>query len=215
MRTRIPASGPGRSRSAATALRLGRLALPLAAVTLLSGCFDKPKIEDRWTRVDMVSSNMVPGQAVAPGASVPITFSSTITYRKILTGFAVAELRASTTVSAQSVVCAPNAPRVAMANDIDRILAGSVTCGRATRAVTGWDHLVMPVDLSFTGNVPSGMDSTGNPASLFLLCYMGSGDKVERQDGTDTLIVTPFPSAQYEILPVGMKLVISGPAAQR
>jgi hypothetical protein len=209
MRTRATASGPGSSAGAAFALRVaGRLALPLAAAFLISGCFDKPEIEDRWTRVDLESSNLLPNQMVAPGSSIPISFQGTITYRKILTGFAVVELRASTSVTAQSVVCAPDAPRVAMAYDIDRILAGSVTCGRATRAVTGWDHLVMPIDLSFTGNVPSGVDSTGNPPSLFLLCYMGSGEEVEQQDGSDSLIVTPFPAAQYEILPVGMKLVV-------
>jgi hypothetical protein len=209
MTMRPTASDPGRHRGAASALRVaGRLALPVAAAFLISGCFDKPEIEDRWTRVDLESANMLPNQMVAPGSAVPITMRATITYRKILTGFAVAELRASTSVTAQSVVCAPDAPRVAMAYDIDRILAGSVTCGRVTRAVTGWDHLVMPLDLAFTGNVPSGVDSTGNPPSLFLLCYMGSGEEVEQQDGSDSLIVTPFPAAQYEILPIGMKLVV-------
>jgi len=188
-----------------------RGALALAAGLLavgLVGCFDEPGIEDTWTRIDIDSSNIRPSQMLAGGATVPIVVNAKVTYRAIRTGFAVAELRASSSVSEASVAVHPEAPRAAMAQDIDRVLANSVTMGRSTRAVTGWDHLIQHIDFSFDGHVPAAGDSSATTGGLFLLCYLGSGDKVERQDGTDTLIVTPFNSTQYEILPIGMELLI-------
>jgi hypothetical protein len=183
------------------------LAASLLAVGLV-GCFDEPGIEDTWTRIDIDSSNIRPSQVLTGGTTVPIVVNAKLTYRAIRTGFAVAELRASSTVSEASVAVHPEAPRTVMAADIDRILQNSVTMGRSTRAVTGWDHLIQHIDFTFDGHVPAASDSSASTGGLFLLCYLGSGDKVERQDGTDTLIVTPFNSTQYEILPIGMELLI-------
>jgi hypothetical protein len=50
---------------------------------------------------------------------------------------------------------------------------------------------------------------TGPTAGLFLVCYLGSGVKVERQDGTDTVIVTPYASSPYQILPVGLSVTVA------
>ena len=117
----------------------------------------------------------------------------------------MAELRSSSSVPRSSVALGTNAPRLRMAQDIDRILAGSVTRGRAIRAVTGWDHLMQHIDLSFTGTVPAASDSSMGPGGgLFLLCYLGSGVKIELPSGADTIVVTPFTSSAYEVLPVGM-----------
>jgi hypothetical protein len=182
----------------------------LAAVTLLAGCLGKPKIEDRWTRVDLVRSSLAPGQPLAPGVAQPISVRAAITYRAIVTGVAVAELRASGTLSAADVAVGPDAPRLTMAQDIDRVLANSVSVGRATRAVTGWDHLIQDIDFDFGAVAPATMDSSGAPTALFLVCYLGSGERVERADGSDTLIVTPFISTDREILPIGMTLGVSG-----
>jgi hypothetical protein len=52
--------------------------LVLSAVTL-AGCFDKPKIEDRWTRVDVLSSSPVPRQTLPPGSMQTITLRTTVT----------------------------------------------------------------------------------------------------------------------------------------
>jgi hypothetical protein len=186
------------------------LALALGAI-LLAGCLGAPEIEDRWTRVDLLSSNLTARQAIPSGTLQPITMSTTITYRSILTGFAVADLRASSTTSAASVVLDSNAPRERMALDIDHILQTSVSVGRATRAVTGWDHLIQHVDFSFNGVAPALTDSTGAPVSLFLLCYLGDGERIERQGQADTLIVTPFRSTDYRILPVGLELAVGAP----
>jgi hypothetical protein len=173
--------------------------LALGAVTL-SGCFDKPKIEDRWTRVDVVTSNMTPGQTV-PGTAQPFTMHATVTYRAIVTGFAVAELRAADSIAAGTAV-APDAPRVTMAQTIDDILAHSRSLGRATRAVTGWDHLIQPLDFSFTATPAA--DSAGS--RLFLLCYLGSGERLELPSGADSIVITPFVSSEHQVLPVGMEL---------
>ena len=55
-------------------------------------------------------------------------------------------------------------------------------------------------------------NSSGAGASaLFLLVYLGAGDKVERNDGSDTLLITPFVSTEYELLPSGMELSAAAP----
>jgi len=114
--------------------------------------------------VDVMRSNVTPGQLMPAGMD-SISVRTAITYRAIVTGFAVAELRQSAIASPASVV-SPDADRVRMAQEIDQILANSVTRGRATRAVTGWDHLIQEIEFAFNGNVPAGMDSTGRRSVL-------------------------------------------------
>jgi len=176
---------------------------------LLSSCdvFEEPQIEDRWTRLDFDAASVTPGQVVPAGGTFPVSVRAAITYRSIVTGFVIAEVRASGTVTADQVTLHPDAPRELMAANIDSLLANSVSVGRATRAITGWDHLIQHIDLSFTGAAP--VDTSGAaPAGLFLVCYLGSGEEIELQNGQDSLIVTPFPSAQYEILPVGIEMSV-------
>jgi hypothetical protein len=192
------------------ARRAGGALLMLGAVAL-AGCFDKPKIEDRWTRVDIESSSPVPRQTLASGSMQAVSMHATITYRAIVTGFAVAELRAGDSLAAAQVPMDPDAPRVAMAEGIDVILQHSRSLGRATRAVTGWDHLIMPLDFSFNAAVPAGPDSTWGGSRLFLLCYMGSGERLELPTGGDSIIITPFISSEQQVLPVGMDLYAGTP----
>lgn len=192
------------AKSLPKGLRLAARALPLVLAGLLAGgCFDAPKLEDLWTRIDLLSASLTPSQVVAGGTAIPITVSTRLTYRRIITGYAVAELRAST-VPPSAVSIHPNAPRLTMAEGIDQVLPNSVTQGRAIRAVTGWDHLMQEINFSFTGNVPP----AGSAAGLYLLCYLGSGVKVELPSGADTIIVTPYPSTTYQILPIGMALTV-------
>jgi hypothetical protein len=178
-----------------------------------SGCLGEPKLEDRWTRVDLTGASLASGQSVPAGSTLPVQVGADITYRRIVTGYAVAELRASTTFGPGSLRMRPDADRLQMANDIDRLLATSVSMGRMTRAVTGWDHLIQHVDFTFTGLVPGSTitDSTGTGpvAGLFLVCYLGSGVKLELPSGADSIVVTPFPSNPYQILPVGLPLTVT------
>ena len=99
--------------------------------------------------MDLDHSSLAPGQALTAGTMDSIHVDTRITYRRIVTGFFVAELRASATLGSASVNVRPDAPRVPMANDIDAILASSVSLGRAVYPVTGWDHLIQPVSLDF------------------------------------------------------------------
>lgn len=185
--------------------RLAFMVLWMPCAVVLGGCFDAPKLEDRWTRLDVVGSNVQAYQSLTLGARESIAVSVDITFRSILTGFAVADLRASQTMSAGSVSIAPTAARLPMAHNIDSLLANSVSVGRATHAVTGWDHLMSRIDFSFGANIPNIIDSTGaGGGGLFLVCYLGSGDRVRRFGMEDTLVVVPFGSDQYMVLPVGM-----------
>src|SRR6185436_11440621 len=180
----------------------GGRAVPLVlGAVLLAGCFDEPEIEDRWTRVDVIASNVAPFQTFSAGSQDSITVQAKVTFRRILTGYAVIELRAST-IPTTAVAIHPDAPRVPMATAIDSIIANSVSCGRATRAVTGWDHLIQNFTLGFTGAVPA----TSN--GLFLLCYLADGDEIELANGSDSLVIAPYTSTPNEILPVGMELGI-------
>jgi hypothetical protein len=192
----------------------GALLLLAALGATSSGCMGlgEPKLEDRWTRVDMTGASLAAGQTVTAGSTIPVQVSSDITYRRIVTGYAVAELRASTTFTSGMLQLAPDGDRMRMASDIDQLLTTSVSMGRMTRAVTGWDHLIQHVDFAFSGLVPGTVtDSvgTGPTAGLFLVCYLGSGVKVELPSGADTIIVTPFPSTPYQILPVGLPLTVA------
>ena len=182
----------------------------VACCALAAGCLGTPKIEDRWTRLDLEAVTFTPGQPLMPASACSVQVASSITYRKIVTGFAVMELRASSSINGAQVVLAPDAPRMRMAEDIDRILPNSVSLGRVVRPITGWDHLIQRFDLGFTAQLPAATDSSGAPVSVFLLTYLGSGEEIERPGQSDTVIVTPFVSTQMEILPVGMPVAVSG-----
>ena len=181
----------------------------------LGGCLWEPKIEDQWTRVDLASSNLVPLQAVPSGSTLAISGHANITYRSILTGAVVAELRASSSITSTGSIVRPDAEREPMAAAIDQLLANSVSLGRDAKLVTGWDHLIQPFDFSFSGTVPATLDSAGvpigAPVGLFLVCYLASATKLERPGLPDSLIIVPFISNQYQVLPVGMPLTVTGP----
>jgi hypothetical protein len=178
---------------------------------MANGCLWEPKTEDQWTRVDIASASVIPGQVVTAGSSLALSGRANVTYRRILTGVVVAELRSASGMGAASAIVHPDGDREAMAVTIDQILAGSNGLGRDTRLVTGWDHLIQPFDFSFSGTVPAALDSSGAPVGLFLLCYLASGTEIELPDGSDSLVVTPLNSGQYQVLPVGMALTVTGP----
>jgi hypothetical protein len=192
--------------------RIGLGAVALAV--LLAGCLEEPGIDERWTLLEFLSSTPKPGQTAPSDQPLNVSVNCRVTYRRILTGFVVAEVRYSATIPPSSVVLLPGEHTLRVAEDVDRILANSVTAGRATHIVTGWDHLMQDLDLSFTARVPAqmfagGPDPTGG---LYLILYMGDGDEIELADGRDSLVVTPFVSSNREILHTGYALEISPPA---
>ena len=180
---------------------------------LLAGCLGEPEIDERWTLVEFVDVTPAPATALPGDQPIDVAVKGRITYRRIVTGFLVAEARYSDTLSPSSVASLdPDEPTLDCAHDVDLILANSVTAGRATRAVTGFDHLQQEIDLSFTAQVPAAMFAGGTQNGwLYLLLYTGSGEEIELPSGADSLVVTPFVSDAEEILHTGFPLSVSAP----
>ncbi|HTR97642.1 MAG TPA: hypothetical protein VMH61_07040 [Candidatus Acidoferrales bacterium] len=189
------------------ALRIGAPMLLVLGTCGWGGCLGSPKITDEWTRVDLTSSNVSAFETMPLGAAESVHVHAQITFRAIVTGYAVAELRVSPNYTTENLPLSPNLPRTDLASDIDSLLAHSVTAGRAIRAVTGWDHLVQTIPLDFGTTVPAVLDTTGAGAGgLFFVCYLGSGVKIERVNMPDTIVITPFKSSAMRVLPMGMAL---------
>lgn len=178
------------------------------AVVTLAGCLGEPKIDERWTLLEFVEVSPRPGQTAPAGQPLNVTVRSRITYRNILTGFLVAEVRYSDTVLPSSVKLEPTKHTLETAKDVDYILANSVTAGRATKIVTGFDHLMQDVALSFSAQ----WSDTAVAGGYYLLLYMGEGEEIRLRDGRDSLVVTPFVSTDREILHTGFPLEFAPPA---
>lgn len=182
-----------------------------AALAAFSGCLDEPDVDERWTLLEMLESDPVSQAQIAAGGPVPVRVQGRITYRAIHTGVLVAELRYSPTISPADLALDPDTHDEDQARQVDFLLANSITAGRATKAVTGFDHLMQDVDLEFDGWIPPEMTATGAPSGgLFLVMYLGEGDEVRIEGGRDSLVVTPFPSLEYEILSTGLELQVVG-----
>ncbi|MBE0565758.1 MAG: hypothetical protein IH621_07385 [Krumholzibacteria bacterium] len=189
------------------------LAVLLLAAWGAAGCLGEPEIEERWTLLEFTAVQPQPNRTVAAGQPVAVDVGARITYRAIRTGFLVAEARYCDPSPAGTAILDRSEHTLAQALAVERILASSVSAGRATRAVTGFDHLVQEIDLAFSAVVPPGMLS-GSPDSvaargLFLVLYLAEGEEIERADGTDTLVVTPFPVEQAEVLFTGFPLQVT------
>ena len=187
------------------------LGLVLAILTN-TGCLGEPEIDERWTLVELMATTPGPGASLPVDRDVDISVTGRITYRDIETGFLVAEARYAENLDRTGLVLDHTVHDLAGALEIERILDNSVTAGRATKAVTGFDHLMQTVDLSFTARVPGALgtappDST-TFRSLFLVLYIGEGEEVELQDGRDSLVVTPFRVEETEVLFTGHLLNI-------
>jgi hypothetical protein len=195
-------------RNRITTRLLGVLLVSIA----LAGCLGEPEIDDRWTKVEMLEMSPQPAQALPGDQPIAVNIKGRITYRRILTGFLVAEVRYSDTIGPATVALDPAEHTLECSKDVDRILANSVTAGRATRAVTGFDHLMQDIDLNFTAQVPQELFAA-NDRGLYLLLYMGDGDEIQLQNGRDSLVVTPFVSENVEVLHTGFALDVTPPGS--
>lgn len=199
---------------------ISHAAVPLAAaVLLLPGCLGDPPIDERWTLLEVVSGPDV--ASVTPGTSTPVSVTARITFREILTGFVIVEVRASETLTADAVGFENDEDRLAMARDVDRILAESTSLGFAARAVTGFDHLMQDIPLTIDAGLPppsangAAADSAaaaavGPAQGIFLLVYFGDVEDVEMANGDEVQVVTPLPSEENEILSTGVELAAGG-----
>ena len=194
-----------------------RLAGAAALLALTGGCLGEPPIDERWTLLEFASAMPAARQAVPDDQPVAVSVRGRITYRAIRTGFLVAELRYSESLSAAMLPLDPDEHTFENALAVEHILANSVTAGRATQAVTGFDHLMQSVNLEFTAPMPAAMSGASGDSlatrGLFLVLYMGEGDEVELPAGGDTLVVTPFDVEQTQVLFCGYPLRVVPPAA--
>lgn len=184
----------------------------LLAAVLMPGCLGEPPIEERWTLLEIANGPDV--TEIVPGQSTPISLTARITYREILTGAVIAEVRASTSLQPGDTGFENDSDPLGEARDVDEVLRNSVSLGFATRAVTGFDHLVqeIPLTIDAAGLTPPIPNSTaadslqGSASGLFLVVYFGQVDEVEIQGGEEIDVVTPFFSDQWDILSSGVEL---------
>jgi hypothetical protein len=173
--------------------------LPLAAL-LLAGCLGEPKIEDRWTRLDVFEPPAV--APVAPGTA-HLDLRGQVIYRSVMTGFIVAEIRVSDTVPYGSVDFDPERDRVQIMDDVNLVLQNSTSAGFTALPFAGWDHLIQDVELAIDLPVPPPPAGGG----VYLLFYLADGEEEELPTGEEILVITPFDFPGREVLPVGVELV--------
>lgn len=191
-------------------------ALVLAAVGF-AGCLDEPPVEDRWNSIELVSSNVNDQTVIPVGTTTQIEVHARITFREILTGFVVAELRVSQSMDYSDVLLDFDERKIATSLDVDRILQNSVPAGQATQIVTGYPQLIRTLNLDFEATIPAAVDSIydppgGNARSMFLVLYMGDGDEIELEDGSDSLVIDPFQTQEDRILHKGFAVPLTAPA---
>ena len=185
--------------------------LVLSAALTYAGCLGEPPIQERWTLLTLKSPPPAQGDPFAPGGSAQFNVSAKAVYREIFSGYLVAELRYSDSLSLADVVLDPETDDnlLDVARDVDRVLQNSVTAGRNARAVVGFDHLMQDVDLSFTAFDPRGGAQAGGGA-FFLLLYLAYGDEIELPSGADTLVLDPILTTELQVLSTGAEV---GPPA--
>lgn len=202
----------------------GRAVATTTACSLLSvmvfagaGCLGDPPIEERWSRIEI--TNEPSTLLVTEGEAAPLSVGARLTYREILTGALVAEVRVSDTLTPADVDFEAEDWRQRAA-DVDLVLRNSRSLGFASRATTGFDHLMVDFNLGIEAAgvtppmPPEAMaDSSavaGPTTGLFLLVYFGDVEEVRLEDGSEIDVVTPFFSDDYDILAAGR--VLQSPA---
>jgi hypothetical protein len=165
----------------------------------VSGCLWEPEIEDSWTRLDVIEP--ASPAAVAGGA---VQIRSRITYREIMTGDVIAELRVSDVVTHDAVQLGPTADREALLEDVELILNNSQRLGAAAVPVTGWTHLMQEFTLELDA---SGIPSDPAQGYAFIVVYFGQSETVELPDGTEITTFEPGDFRETHVLPAGVELV--------
>ncbi len=183
----------------------------LGASFLLGGCLGEPPLEERWTRLEILETSELTG--LAPGTAAPVTVRARITYRELLTGAVIAELRAGNAIThADTGFERGEGDPLATAQDVDFVLRNSTSLGFDARPVTGFDHLIQEMELTFdSGFVPPSPDDLppAQPAGgspIFLVLYFGDVDEVEIDGGMEIEVVTPTFSDEADILSVGIEI---------
>ena len=200
-------------------MRANVVAPALGALLLLSGCLGEPEIEDRWTLLEIVEASPTDLAAYSVGAAVtPVTVRARITYRELLTGFLVADLRACPVLTTDDTALDRDDDPLAVARDVDLVLQSSVSVGADAVPVTGWDHLIQELDITFDGGLLAATAADTSVASagtgavtasgLFLLLYFSENvEEVELRSGEEIEVITPTFSTERDILSAGVEIL--------
>ncbi|MFN0150271.1 MAG: hypothetical protein ACKVU1_06100 [bacterium] len=204
------------SALARLAIRRAAPAGAAAAFLVLCGCLTEPPLEDAWTKVEIVSVTPSTADGLAFDSTSTITVRARITYREIVTGSVIAELRSVSLAELGDAPLESMNPRLESAQRIDRILSNSVALGTGVRLVTGFDHLIQDVVLIFeTGGAPAdsaapdSLDPGGTPGAddaLIIVAYMGDAEEEEMENGEEVLVIDPFLTTERRILSAGFDL---------
>jgi hypothetical protein len=190
---------------------LASLGCSLAVAAGIAGSLGEPPLEDRWTSLEILNSSEDDSASVDLASGDTCQMTARITFRQILTGAIVSELRASSTITTDMVELNPDEQIRGTARDVDYILQNSVTAGRDFHSVTGYPELRREFSFNTTGFVPTDTTLTGPIIGLFLVLYMGDEEEIELADGRDSIVITPFESERYQILHKGIAIPLGTP----
>ncbi len=192
------------------------LVLPSLLAAAGAGCLGDPPVEERLTRLEILSASPVDAEAFAVGGTTRVDMRVRITYREILTGSLVGELRASESLTANDTALEAEESWEEKSENVDLILENSVSLGFDAIPATGWDHLVQEVDLTFDAGTVQ-MDASGlapaigAPTGLFIIFYFASEvEEVELENGDEIEVVVPLLSRDHPILYAGIEIVPVG-----
>jgi hypothetical protein len=100
----------------------------------------------------------------------------------------------------------PDAERMDVLGDVERILQNSTSAGFGAVPFTGWDHLIQSVNVGFSADVPAPPPGGG----VYLVLYLADGEEVELPTGEEILVIDPFDFRASEVLPAGIELSPGG-----
>lgn len=188
-------------------LLLGLLAIVLTA----AGCLEEPPIEERWSNVRIDGQSLEGAAPLAIGDSTRITVATSVRFEDLVTGFVVAELRASQSLGYEDLAIDTIEDPILESEAVERIIAQSIPVGRATHATVGFPQLIRRFEFQFDVQIPSFVSENydppgGSPQSLYLLVYLAEGDEIRLTTGQDSLVVNPFVTQDMRVLHKGIPI---------
>lgn len=195
---------------------IARITLVLAlCVGVFAGCLGEPPIEERWTFLEMMSFDVPDSAALAPGDRVTVAVDARVTFRQLMTGFLVGEVRVSSSLTPDSLAL-DDEDLILVSENVDRLIANSTPVSRDVKGLAGFPQLRRRVPFEFDVTVPANSGPVFTPGAgpvtgLFLVLYMGEGEEIELEDGRDSLVVTPFTTHENEILATAYAIDFSAP----
>lgn len=179
--------------------------LVLCAAAGFAGCLGEPEVEERWTNLEFLEASTGPALSFAPGDSIDATLRARVTFRGHFIGFMVAEWRVSHTLTADSLFLDHELDAIAASENVGRLLQHSQPLTRTVRGLAGYPALRRTMESEITTTVPAMVNGAfdrpgGATRGLFLVLYMGEGEEIELEDGSDSLAVTPFDTREDEVL---------------